>query len=71
MKPMTPYQERAETCRKLAGEAKSSEDRELLLKIVDTWDWISRDNEPANSNEPADSTAPNSKTNGRTSTNDE
>ena len=46
MKTITVYQEYAEKCRELAAQAKSAEDRELLLKIADTWDWIARDNEP-------------------------
>ena len=45
MKATTPYQERAEKLRELAAQAESAEDRELLLKIADTWDWIARDYE--------------------------
>ena len=52
MKATTPYQERADKLRELAAQAKSAEDRELLLKIADTWDWISRDYEFHASDEP-------------------
>lgn len=51
MKSITSYQERAIKCRALARQAKSAEDRELLLKIAETWDWIARDNGPAGGNE--------------------
>ena len=47
MKSSTPYEDHANRCRALAGEATSTEDREILLKIADTWDWIARDYEPA------------------------
>lgn len=52
MKATTPYQERAARCREMAAQAKSDEDRELLLKIADTWDWISTDTEPTETAEP-------------------
>ena len=60
MKSITPYQERAEKCRELAKTAKSAEDRELLLKIADSWNWIASDGEPANNNDPALTAAPTS-----------
>ena len=43
MKATTPYEEHANRCRTLAGQAASTEDRDILLKIADTWDWIARD----------------------------
>ena len=61
MKATTPYQERAEKLRELAAQAKSAEDRELLLKIADTWDWISRDYEFRAGDEPPAGEQPKSK----------
>lgn len=46
MKASTPYEDHANRCRELAEVAKSAEDRDILLKIADTWDWIARDYEP-------------------------
>ena len=39
------YQEHGRKCRELAEEAQSPEDRTLLLKIADTWNWIADDGE--------------------------
>lgn len=49
MKSPTPYQEHANRCRELAEIARSAEDRDILLKIADTWDWIGRDYDQSDS----------------------
>lgn len=44
--PMTTskiYQDQIELCRELAKEAEFPEDRNLFLKIADTWNWIAED----------------------------
>jgi hypothetical protein len=49
MKAITAYQQYASRCRELAQTAHSSEERDILLRIADTWDWIARDYEPSDS----------------------
>ena len=39
------YQDHSKKCRELAKEARSPEDRNLLLKIADTWNWGADDGE--------------------------
>ena len=39
------YQDHSKKCRKLAKKAQSLEDRNLFLKIADTWNWIADDGE--------------------------
>jgi hypothetical protein len=50
------YYERANRCRELAEQTSSVEDRDILLKIADTWDWIARDLDAPN--EDMDKTSP-------------
>jgi hypothetical protein len=39
------YQDHNKKCRELAKQAESSEERDLLLKIAETWNWIAADDE--------------------------
>jgi len=46
MKTPRAYEDHANRCRALAQQVLSSADRDILLKIADTWDWIARECKP-------------------------
>ena len=48
MKIVTPYEQRAARWRELADQAKTPEERNLLLQIAESWNWIARDIEGTN-----------------------
>jgi hypothetical protein len=57
------YRRSAERCRQLAARAKSEEERQLLLKLAESWDWLTHDRDrPA---EHRDSKARNAEGEGR------
>ncbi len=43
MNAIGSYRKSAERCRELALRAQSEEERKLLLKLADSWDWLARD----------------------------
>jgi hypothetical protein len=47
MPDRTPYQRSAERCRELAARAESDEERNLLLRLAESWDWVSREGDAA------------------------
>ncbi|HWP26141.1 MAG TPA: hypothetical protein VNL39_07335 [Xanthobacteraceae bacterium] len=46
MNTIDSYRKSAERCRELAARARSEEERKLLLKLADSWDWLARDTDP-------------------------
>ena len=47
MKTPKAYEDHANRCRALAQQVLSREDRDILLKIADTWDWIAHEFKPS------------------------
>jgi len=40
------YRKSAERCRELAARARSEEERKLLLKLAESWEWLRRKPDP-------------------------
>jgi hypothetical protein len=43
MNTIASYRRSAERCRELAERAESEEERKLLLRLAESWDWLTRD----------------------------
>ena len=51
------YEDSAELCRALAVAAKSDEERDLFLKIAETWNWLFQEADDGEAPSPAGSGA--------------